>query len=60
MLAFGPSRYRRLVEGVPQAEVEAAFPEWELLEVEDAATDGLDWPMNRTSPKWYGFRGPAH
>ncbi|KIH99666.1 methyltransferase type 11 [Streptomonospora alba] len=59
MLAFGPSRYRRLVEGVSQAEVEAAFPEWELLEVEDAATDGLGWPMNRTSPKWYRLRRPT-
>ncbi|WP_239647069.1 class I SAM-dependent methyltransferase [Nocardiopsis salina] len=56
MLAFGPSIYRRMVEGVSQAEVEAAFPEWDLLEVEDASTEGLGWPMNRTSPKWYRFR----
>lgn len=56
MLEFGPSRYRRLVEGVSQAEVEAAFPAWDLLTVEDADTTGLGWPMNRTSPKWYHFR----
>lgn len=56
MLAFGPSRYQRLVEGVSQAEVEAAFPEWELLAVEDADTARMGWPMNRTSPKWYQFR----
>ena len=56
MLAFGPSRYRRMVEGVSQAQVEAAFPEWELLTVDDADTAGLGWPMNRTSPKWYRFR----
>ena len=56
MLAFGPSIYRRMVEGVSQAEVEAAFPEWELLDVEDASTEGLGWPMNRTNPKWYRFR----
>ncbi|GAB3719377.1 class I SAM-dependent methyltransferase [Nocardiopsis oceani] len=56
MLAFGPSIYRRMVEGVSQAEVEAAFPEWELIDVEDASTEGLGWPMNRTNPKWYRFR----
>ncbi|MGI5122001.1 class I SAM-dependent methyltransferase [Marinactinospora thermotolerans] len=59
LLAFGPSRYQRLVEGVARAEVEAAFPGWELLEVEDADTAGLGWPMNRTSPKWYRFRRAA-
>ncbi|MFB9801783.1 class I SAM-dependent methyltransferase [Streptomonospora salina] len=56
MLAFGPSPYRRLVEGVAQAEIEAAFPGWDLLAVEDADTAGLGWPMNRTAPKWYRFR----
>lgn len=56
MLAFGPSRYRRLVEGVAQAQIEAAFPGWELLTAEDARTSGLGWPMNRTSPRWYRFR----
>ncbi|PSL01021.1 methyltransferase family protein [Murinocardiopsis flavida] len=55
MLAFGPSRYQRLVEGVSQAEVEAAFPDWRLAAVEDAVTTGLGWPMNRSSPKWYRF-----
>ncbi len=56
MPAFGPSRHRRMVEGVSQAEVEAAFPEWELLTADDADTSGLGWPRNRTSPKWYRFR----
>ena len=58
MLAFGDSRYRRMVEGVSQAEVEAAFPKprWELRDVEDASTEGLGWPMNRTNPRWYRFR----
>lgn len=56
MLAFGPSIYRRMVEGVSRAEVEAGFPEWELVDVEKAATEGLGWPMNRTDPRWYRFR----
>lgn len=59
MLAFGPSIYRRMVEGVSRAEVEAGFPEWELVDVENASTDGLGWPMNRTNPKWYRFRRPT-
>ncbi|WP_435110916.1 class I SAM-dependent methyltransferase [Nocardiopsis synnemataformans] len=59
MLAFGPSRYRRLVEGVARAEIEAAFPGWGLLTAEDAETSGLGWPMNQTSPRWYRFRRTA-
>lgn len=59
MLAFSPSRYQRLVEGVSQAEIEAAFPGWELLAVEDADTADMGWPMNKTSPKWYRFRRAA-
>ena len=53
MLAFGPSRYQRLVGGVSQSEVTAAFPGWELLTAEPADTAGLGWPMNRTAPHWY-------
>ena len=53
MMAFGPSRMRARVGGVSQAEVEDAFPEWELLAVDPAQTKGLGWPMNRTSPQWY-------
>jgi hypothetical protein len=56
MLAFGPSLYRRMVGGVSRAEVEAAFPAWRLLDVEEAATEGLGFPMNRTNPTWYRFR----
>ncbi|MFW5417695.1 class I SAM-dependent methyltransferase [Nocardiopsis sp. CNT-189] len=59
ILAFGPSKYQRLVEGVSQAEIEAAFPGWELIATQDAETAGLGWPMNRTSPKWYRFRRTA-
>jgi cyclopropane fatty-acyl-phospholipid synthase-like methyltransferase len=59
MLAFGPSRIRSLVGGVSQAEVEAAFPEWEMLAVESADTAGLGWPMNKTAPQWYRLRRRA-
>ncbi|WP_075024038.1 class I SAM-dependent methyltransferase [Actinomadura madurae] len=56
MLAFGPTRLRSRIGGVSRAEVEAALPEWELLDVQAADTAGLGWPMNRTSPQWYRLR----
>ena len=60
MLAFGPTRLRSLIGGVSRADVEAAFPDWELLAVDPAETAGLGWPMNKTSPQWYRLRyGPA-
>jgi SAM-dependent methyltransferase len=58
MLAFGPSRLRSLVGGVSQTDVEAAFPDWDLLAVEPADTAGLGWPMNKTAPQWYRLRRP--
>lgn len=59
MLAFGPTRLRRWVGGVSQAEVEEAFDAWDLTAVEPASTEGLGWPMNRTSPRWYRLRLPG-
>lgn len=56
MLAFGPTRMRALLGGVSRREVEEAFPAWEMLAVEPAATAGLGWPMNRTAPQWYRLR----
>lgn len=56
LLAFGPSRWQRLVEGVSQSEVESAFREWELLAVDEADTTGLGFPMNQTAPRWYRFQ----
>lgn len=56
MLAFGVTRLRSRIGGVSQAEVEAAFPDWEMLDVRPAETAGLGWPMNRSSPQWYRLR----
>jgi len=55
LLAFGATRLRSWIGGVTQAEVEAAFPDWDLLDVRPAETAGLGWPMNRTAPQWYRF-----
>jgi SAM-dependent methyltransferase len=56
MLSFGPSRWRWLVEGASQEEVETAFAGWEMLAAEPADTAGLGWPMNKTAPRWYRLR----
>ena len=56
MLAFGPTRMRSVVGGVSRAEVEVAFPAWEMLSVKPADTNGLGWPLNKTAPQWYRLR----
>ncbi|SKC70893.1 Methyltransferase domain-containing protein [Krasilnikoviella flava] len=53
MLAFGASKWRRLVEGAAEHDILTAFTAWELLDVREADTAGLGFPMNRTSPRWY-------
>jgi SAM-dependent methyltransferase len=56
MLSLGPGRWRWLVEGASQEEVETAFAGWQLLAAEPADTAGLGWPMNKTAPRWYRLR----
>ena len=41
LLSFGPSRWRSLVGGASQGDVETAFVGWEMLAVEPANTAGL-------------------
>jgi len=53
LLSFGPSRWRPLVGGASQQEVQAAFADWEMLAADPADTAGLGWPMNTTAPRWY-------
>lgn len=59
MLAFGATKIGGVVGGVSRPDVEAAFPDWEMLAVEPAETTGLGWPMSRTSPQWYRLRHPG-
>ena len=56
MLSFGPSRWRWLVEGASQEEIQTAFAGWQMLTAEPADTAGLGWPMNKTAPRWYRLR----
>ena len=59
LLSFGLSRWRPLVGGASQQEVETAFGGWQMLAAEPADTAGLGWPMNRTAPRWYRLRAAA-
>jgi hypothetical protein len=59
LLSFGPSRWRPLVEGASQEEVQTAFAGWQMLAAEPADTAGLGWPMNKTAPQWYRLRRPT-
>lgn len=59
MLEFQATRMRSVVGGVTRAEVEYAFPGWEMLSVEPADTAGLGWPLTRTAPQWYRLRRQA-
>lgn len=59
MLEFQATRMRSVVGGTTRAEVEAAFPEWEMLSVEAADTTGLGWPLTKTVPQWYRLRREA-
>jgi SAM-dependent methyltransferase len=59
LLSFGPSRWRWLVEGASQEEIQTAFAGWEMLAAEPADTAGLGWPMNKTAPRWYRLRQPT-
>jgi SAM-dependent methyltransferase len=56
LLSFGPGRWRRLIGGASQQEVETAFAGWQMLAAESAGTAGLGWPMNKTAPRWYRLR----
>ena len=40
------------VTGASADDVQAAFPEWDLLSVEAAETATMDWPMSRMQPQW--------
>jgi SAM-dependent methyltransferase len=59
MLAFQPTPLPLVPDGVSQADIEAAFPEWQLLSVEPADTSGMPGPLKRTTPHWYRLRKHA-
>jgi SAM-dependent methyltransferase len=55
LMAFGPNPWP-WVSGVSRADLQASFPQWDMVTVVAADTTGLGWPMNRTAPCWYRLR----
>jgi SAM-dependent methyltransferase len=56
ILAFQPTRWQTATGAVSSADIQAAFPGWQMLSVERANTTGLGWPLTKTSPTWYRLR----
>lgn len=57
MMAFSrPTPIGSFVTGTTPGDVQAAFPGWDLLSVDDAPTDGMDWPMRTMRPLWMRLR----
>jgi SAM-dependent methyltransferase len=53
MMAFSrPTPIGSFVKGTSPDDVQAAFPDWDLLTVDDAPTDGMDWPQRTMQPIW--------
>jgi SAM-dependent methyltransferase len=59
MLAFRNTGMRAIAGGASRNEIEAAFPDWQVLSVEAADTAGLGWPLRGTAPRWYRLRREA-
>ena len=51
-----PTPIGSFVKGASPDDVQAAFPGWDLLSVDDAPTDGMDWPMRTMQPRWMRLR----
>ena len=56
LLAFQPTRWKTATGAVSSADIQAAFPGWQMLSAERANTAELGWPLTETSPTWYRLR----
>jgi SAM-dependent methyltransferase len=57
MLAFTPGGTPRpLPRGADTADIERAFPDWQVIDSEAAVTEGMPKPLRRAAPTWYRLR----
>lgn len=47
---------RPLPRGADTADLERAFPQWQIIDTESATTDGIPKPLRRAAPSWYRLR----
>ena len=60
MMAFSrPTPIGSFVKGTSPHDMQAAFPDWDLLTVHDSPTDGMDWPQRTMKPVWIRLRRRA-
>jgi SAM-dependent methyltransferase len=55
MLAFAPGHRAPLPRGMNRAEIEAAYPDWQITDV-SAQTGELPWFLRNADPRWYRLR----
>ncbi|MBB6629481.1 class I SAM-dependent methyltransferase [Nocardioides sp. KIGAM211] len=56
MLAFTPHRNKLLPRGADTAAVTTAYPDWDVLSVDDADTSGMPAPLRKHTPRWFRLR----
>lgn len=56
MLAWSPGRREPLPRGASRAEIESAFSDWTVVEVEPFDVTGLPPPLRSVSPQMYRLR----
>ena len=53
LLAFRPSGRPLLPRGAGHADIERAFPEWNVIGEQPADTSGMPGPLKKTAPQWF-------
>lgn len=53
MMAFGRNKVPVMPAGVTRTEIEEAFPDWRIDQVEPASTDRMPKPIRATKPTFY-------
>ena len=57
LLAVKPGAAPRpLPRGADRVDLERAFPQWRIIDIELAITDGIPKPLRRAAPSWYRLR----
>jgi len=56
LLAWAPGSRAPLPRGASQADIEAAFPGWKVLDVDSPPLDTLPKPLRSVNPRFYRLR----
>jgi SAM-dependent methyltransferase len=59
LLAWAPGNRAPLPRGASQADIEAAFPGWKVLDVDDTPPGALPKPLRGVNPRFYRLKKAA-